>query len=397
MTDRLFRNALLNDGRQRDFAVSAGRFVDVTEITDTSEVVDLEGLLVLPGLVDGHIHLDKSFVSDRWRPHEPANNLRERIAIEKRLLAEALPIADRAEALIMQAHAFGTIAMRSHVDVDATTGLANLHAVMDVCTKWKDRVSIELVAFPQSGILTCSGTADILEAGIREGAQVIGGIDPSALDGDADKHLDIVFGIAERHGVKVDIHLHEHGCGGIRQLERIALRTAALGMAGRVTVSHAYALGEIAMEKVKPVAAILADSGVAILTTAPGDRAFPPIALLKAEGVLVFAGNDNIRDSWRPYGNGDMLQRAMLIGYRSGFYTDEDLSLALQMVTTEAARALSLENYGINIGNEATFMILDAANAAAAVAAPPMGRIVVRRGEITHSSLPSISQNFRRA
>lgn len=382
MTERLFRNALLADGRTTDLAVRDGRFVNRDAIAEAAAVIDLGGLLVLPGFVDGHIHLDKSLVGDRWRPYEPASTLRERLAVEKRLLGEARPIAERADALIAQAFARGTVAMRSHVDVDATTGLANLHAVMEARERWKDRVAIELVAFPQAGILTCPGTADVLDAALREGATVIGGIDPATLDGDSQGHLDIVFGLAERHGAGIDIHLHEHGEGGIEQLARIAAYTTRAGMAGRVTVSHAYALGDIGERSARMTGELLARAGVAILTNAPGDHPFPPVALLRSEGVHVFAGNDNIRDAWWPYGDADMLQRAMLIGYRAGLYTDEDLGLALEMATTEAARALGLADYGIAVGQPATFVVLDAANAAAAVAAPPAERVLVQRGEV---------------
>jgi cytosine deaminase len=246
---------------------------------------------------------------------------------------------------------------------------------------WRDRMDIELVAFPQAGILTCPGTADILDAAIREGAEVVGGIDPEGMDGDSDSHLDVVFGIAERRGAKIDIHLHEAGLPGIAQLHRIAARTLALGLGGRVTVSHAYALGDVEQPVLDTVARALADAGVAIMTNAPGDRAFPPVLRLREHGVRVFAGNDNIRDAWWPYGNGDMLQRAMLIGYRSGFYTDEHLAVALAMATTESALALGLEGGGLTVGAEASFVALPAAGAAAAVAAPPSDRRVFRRGK----------------
>ncbi len=394
MTERVFRNALLADGATADLAVRDGRFVERDAIGDAADVVDLGGLLMLPGFVDGHIHLDKSFVGDRWRPHEPVGTLRERLAVEKRLLAEARPIAERADALIARAFAHGTVAMRSHVDVDATTGLANLHAVMEARDRWADRVAIELVAFPQAGILTCPGTAEVLDAALRAGADVVGGIDPETLDGDSAGHLDIVFGLAERHGVPVDIHLHENGEGGIAQLERIAAWTTRAGMGGRVTVSHAYALGDVDERAARATAGVLAEAGVAIVTNAPGDHPFPPVALLRAEGVRVFAGNDNIRDAWWPYGDGDMLQRAMMIGYRSGLYTDEELRLALEMATTGAARALGLDGYGIAPGHPATFVVLDADNAAAAVAAPPAERVLVLRGEIVRPSGTGLAERL---
>ncbi len=153
-------------------------------------------------------------------------------------------------------------------------------------------------------------------------------------------------------------------------------------MHGNVVVSHAYALGEVDRDEAARTADLLADAGVAIMTNAPGNRAFPPIALLRDAGVRVLAGNDNIRDAWWPYGDADMLGRAMMIGYRSGFFTDADLAIALDMATTEAAAVLGRERYGMASGDEATFVIVDAENAAAAVAAPPRHRRLVQRGVI---------------
>ncbi|MEW9572570.1 amidohydrolase family protein [Rhodanobacter sp. Si-c] len=384
MFDRLFDNAVDLHGNKLCLAIRDGRFAGIAPTGDAfaaAETIDLGGRLVLPGFVDGHIHLDKSFVGDRWRPHLPAASLRERLAIEKRQLAQSRPMAERAGALIAQAAAFGTVAMRCHVDVDASTGLSHLHAVLEAREQWRDLVDIEIVAFPQAGVVSCPGTADVLEAAVQEGAAVVGGIDPATFDGDAEAQLDVVFGIAERHGSKVDIHLHEPGAQGVEQLLRIAQRTKALGMEGRVAVSHAYSLGEVPPEAVDRTARTLAHAGVAIMTNAPGDRPFPPVLRLREAGVRVFAGNDNIRDAWWPYGNGDMLQRAMLVGYRSGFYTDEHLHVALDMVTHASADAIGKTGYGLAAGNEATFVVLDVPNGAAAVAGAPADRVVVRRGE----------------
>ena len=393
--DRIFVNAVSADGTPVHIAVQDGRITSIgsdhpapTASSTQAQVIDLAGHLVLPGFVDGHIHLDKSFVGDRWHPHQPTANLRERLAVEKQGLASARPIAERADALIAQAASFGTIAMRSHVDVDATTGLTHLHAVMEAREKWKGLIDMELVAFPQAGVVSCPGTAAYLEAAVREGAEVVGGIDPTTLDGDADGQLDIIFGIADKHGAKIDIHLHEPGEICAAQLERIATRTRALGLTGRVAVSHAYGLGDLAQGELHRAAEMLAKADIAIMTNAPGDHGFPPILQLRAAGVRVFTGNDNIQDAWWPYGNGDMLQRAMLIGYRSGFYTDEHLHLALHMASHASAQVIGKANYGLQVGHEASFIILQAPNAAAAVAAVPYGRTIVRHGNFWGTSTP---------
>ncbi|MFS2046712.1 metal-dependent hydrolase, partial [Stenotrophomonas geniculata] len=176
---------------------------------DGAEYVDLQGFTVLPGLVDGHIHLDKSFVGDRWHPHQPVNSLRERLAVEKAAVAGAAPMVDRAEALIRQCSAFGTVAMRCHVDIDASTGLGHLEAVREAALRCADIMRIQLVAFPQAGVMSCPGTAAVLEQALAAGVEVLGGIDPTTLDGDAEGQLALLFGLAEHYGVQLDIHLHE--------------------------------------------------------------------------------------------------------------------------------------------------------------------------------------------
>ncbi|AQS41871.1 MAG: Putative peptidase M38 family protein [Candidatus Tokpelaia hoelldobleri] len=386
MFDHIFTNAIDGNGDPLTIAVKNGRFAALGAeniAVEGVEITDLKGHLVLPGFVDSHIHLDKSFVGDRWHPHRSVSSLRERLQVEKEELAAAPSIASRAEALLRKAQSFGTIAMRSHVDVDATTKLDNLHAIQEVREKWRGMIDVQLVAFPQAGLMSCPGTADILDAALAEGVEVIGGIDPTTLDGDADGQLDVVFGLAEKHGVMVDIHLHQPGQLCVDDLTRIAARTTALGMQGKVTVSHAYGLGDLSAAELKKIADILAKADVGIMTNGPGSHPFPPVWELHKAGVRVLSGNDNIQDSWWPYGNGDMLQRAMIIGYRLGLNEDEQLHLLLDMVTHAGARTLGLKDYGLTVGNEADFIVVEALNAAAAVAAVPYARAVVRGGRVT--------------
>lgn len=385
--DTLFRNARLADGRVTDLAVKNGQFAAVAALSGAAakETRDLARRLVLPGFVDGHIHLDKGFVGDVWKPHRPNTagfNVRERVMFEKEALAKAKPIAVRAAAMIDLCVAQGTTHVRSHVDIDAETGLRNFEAVAAAREANRDKLSIQIVAFPQNGIVTSPGTRDLLDEAVKNGADVVGGLDPASFDGDINGHLDVIFAIAERHGVGIDIHLHDGDLLGIFEIEEIARRTKALSLGGKVAISHAYALGQVTHDVAQRTAALLADAGVAILTNGPGARAFPPVLLLRDAGVNVFGGNDNIRDSWWPYGDGDLLERAMIVGYRSGFSTDADLAFALDMVTVNAARALGLENYGIAEGAAADFVVLDAENIQEAVVARPKPRDVYKHGRL---------------
>ncbi len=187
------------------------------------------GLRGAAWLVDGHIHLDKSFVGDRWHPHQPVNSLRERLAVEKAAVAGAAPMVDRAGAdPPMQCFRYGGDALPCRYR--RRTGLGHLEAVREAALRCADIMRIQLVAFPQAGVMSCPGTAAVLEQALAAGVEVLGGIDPTTLDGDAEGQLALLFGLAERYGVQLDIHLHEPGETGLAQLLRIAARTRAAGL-----------------------------------------------------------------------------------------------------------------------------------------------------------------------
>ncbi|MEA3536168.1 amidohydrolase family protein [Rhizobium sp. CC-YZS058] len=388
-TDTLFTHARLPDGTLCDIAVSEGRIAAFRPSGSGSDpqaaVVDLGGDLVLPPFVEGHIHLDTSFYGDRWIPHKPCTggfDVHERVAFQAENMAAAAPMDKRARDQLDLCIGHGSLRMRSHVMVDGSVGLASLETILKVREDYGDLIDIQLVAFPQSGILKSPGTPDLLDAAIRLGADVIGGLDPLSFDRDIKGHLDVVFGVAERRGVDVDIHLHDAGSLGAMTIEEICARTNALGMQGHVAVSHAYGLGDLGPDALQRMAARLAESGVSIMTNAPGHHAFPPVALLRQAGVTVFSGSDNIRDSWWPFGDGDMLHRAEIIAYRSGFYTDEALCAAFDVVTEAGATALRLDDYGLRVGARADFVALPAAHVPEAVVAFPKTRRVFRGGRL---------------
>lgn len=386
--DTLFRGAKLADGTLSTIVVKDGKIQaivpDAGAGISAHGMVDLGGALVVPGFVEGHIHLDTSFYGDAWKPHKPCTagfDVRERVEFQRQNMAAAAPMDERARNQLDLCLSNGSTQMRSHVMVDASVGLKSLETILAVREEYRDRIDIQLVAFPQSGIITCPGTADLLDEAFGIGCDVIGGLDPASFDRDAKAHLDVVFGIAEKRGVGVDIHLHEPDRLGIFVLEEIAARARALGLQGKVAVSHAYALGAVPIDVVRRTADTLAAAGVAIMTNAPGSYPFPPVMELRKAGVTVFSGSDNIRDSWWPYGDGDMLGRAMMIGYRSGFFTDEELCAAFDVVTEAGAKALGLNDYGLRVGSSADFVTFKAEHIPEAVVSLPKPRSVYKAGK----------------
>ncbi|MDM9624608.1 amidohydrolase family protein [Rhizobium sp. S152] len=389
MTDTIFTRAKFADGTLKTIRVSGGRITAIDNEpgvpSNAAQVTDLNGALVLPGFVEGHIHLDTSFYGGKWISHKPCTNgfdVHERVEFQRQNMAIAEPMDVRARKQLELCISNGATAMRSHVMVDGSVGLTSLETILGVREEYRDLIDIQLVAFPQSGILKSPGTPDLMDAAVGLGADLVGGLDPASFDRDIEGHLDVVFGIAERRGVDVDIHLHDAGTLGVFTIEQICARARALGMQGRVAVSHAYGLGDVGEDIAKRTAGKLVEAGVSIMTNAPGAHNFPPVALLRAAGVTVFSGSDNVRDSWWPYGDGDMLGRANMIGYRSGFYTDDELAAAFDIVTTAGARALRLADYGLRIGAKADFVALDAEHVPEAVASVPRERAVYKAGEL---------------
>lgn len=385
--DLVLEDAKLPSGGVVSIGVSCGRIAAIApSLPDARERLDLNEALVLPGLIDAHVHLDKTLVGDVWHPHRDSKtdtlDIGERVAIEREILQRAAPLEKRASALVELAVSRGTTHLRSHVDIHPESGLESLYGVLAVGQRYRSAVSIQIVAFPQRGLVSCPGTRDLLEEALKQGAQLIGGLDPSGVDHDVDGQLDAVFGLAERFGVGIDIHLHDPAFEGLAELQQIAQRTKALAMAGQVNVSHAYALGMVPHGDAQRVAEQLADAGVSILTNAPGNRPFPSVQQLRAAGVTVTTGNDNIRDAWWPYGDADMLERAMLLAYRSGFLTDEQLAIALDLATDSAARVLNLSDYGLRVGALADLVVVDAHNVPEAVVARPRRRYVFKRGRL---------------
>lgn len=352
-----------------------------------ARTTDAKGRLLLPALIEGHVHLDKVLWGTPWPGYTSGTTVKDRIAREKSFRGNlSVPVETRGALLVEAEIAFGTGHLRTHVDIDPDWGLSNLHAVQRIRERYAGRIDIQIVAFPQSGILAAPGTADLLDAALREGADLIGGLDPAYIDGDPKGSLDIIFALAEVHGVGVDIHLHEGGPLGLFELDLIAERTRALGLVGRVTVSHAYCLGDASPDALSATADTLARSGVAILTAADSPN-MPPLRPLWAAGVTVFAGNDNIRDSWSPFGTGDLLERASIAARQQNLVADDELRAALNLVTGAAAQVMGLANYGLAPGDRADFVLVDAPAVPEAIAAPPRSRVVYKAGKLVAGTL----------
>nr|SBP00144.1 Cytosine deaminase [Nonomuraea gerenzanensis] len=388
MTDVLLRGGLpWGLGAPADILVRAGRVERVSTgpiAAPGAQVFDVAGQLVLPGLVEAHCHLDKTLYGGPWVPHSADDTLAGRIANDLGRRAElGVPSVPRIAALLERMSRAGTTHVRTHTDIDPAAGLRGVEAVREAAAS--SPVDVRQVAFPQHGVLTNRGTAELLEEALKSGVEAVGGLDPAGIDRDPVRHLDIVFGLAARYGTHLDIHLHDGGSLGGWELELIIERTRVLGLGGRVAVSHAYALGQLDDAHQDRLAEALAEAGVAVITAAVYDFPVPPVKKLRAAGVTVACGHDGIRDLWGPYGSGDMLERAMHVAYRSTFRRDDDIELALEAATVGGARALGLDDYGLAPGDRADLVVVPAGSPAEAVVVHPARTLVMKDGVVLHN------------
>ena len=372
------------DGAPVEVLVRGGRIAAMGAHVDGDvDSIDGGGDLILPALVDSHLHLDKSLAGLPWYPHAAGPERQSRSATEKAMRDELpLSVAARAVNLIERLVVHGTGHCRTHVDVDPEIGLSSLEGVLEAAARYAGAISVQTVAFPQSGVLACPGTIDIMEAALDYSADLPGGIDPAGIDGDVAGQLDLLFAFAERKGVEIDIHLHDGGERGAAKMDAIVERTRAHGMQGRVAISHGFCLGDIDESDAARRIEAMADAGVANVTHAPGGSSIPSVKSMHEAGVRIASGNDGIRDSWCPYGDGDMLGRAMLIGWRSNFRTDPDLELAFHFAARSGADLLGIADYGLAAGQPANFFTLPVETVAEAVVRHPPRSLVVHDGRI---------------
>ncbi|MBT1157887.1 amidohydrolase family protein [Aminobacter anthyllidis] len=393
MTSLLLRNVRPYGGANSDLLIRDGRIAGIGrfEADPGMPVEDGKGAIAIPGLIDAHTHLDKTTWGMPWHENNRRAVLRERIDFERdnRIAIGIDPHRQSMRHTIGLA-AHGATHIRSHVDIDPVHKLALVDGIMETREKLKGIIDIEIVAFPQSGLMVMPGTLELLDEALSQGCEVLGGIDPCGIDRDPKGQLDALFALALKHQKPIDIHLHEAGDLGAFTMELMFERIRANGMQGKVAISHAFALGMNDYLRVGQLIEQIAELDVAILTTGAPSATVPSIMRLKQAGVRVGAGCDGIRDTWGPWGQPDMLDRARVVGMKNGLRSDIELAHVLHVVSQGGADVMRIEGYGLAEGCNADLTLLTGetlAHAVVDVAPRPLvikgGRVTARDGQAT--------------
>jgi cytosine/creatinine deaminase len=387
MTGYFLKNVRPWGGPAVDLRIESSALVSVAshdpDRIASAEDIDGRGLLAIPGLINAHAHVDKSWWGKPWQSYAGETSTVGRIAHE-RVHRDALgiPGVEATTAVLREFLRHGTTAIRTHVDVDLGVGLRGIEVVREAVSRLGGLIDVEIVAFPQDGVHRRPGVLALLEQAAAAGVQHIGGLDPASIDRDPVEQLDGLFDIAQRHGVGVDIHLHDGGELGAFQIELIVERTRRCGLNGRVNIAHGFAVGELPPDRQCALIGAMAEAGVSMTTVAPLGVAALPLRTLLESGVPVGLGTDGIRDLWGPYGDGDLLKVATTLGKLSGIRHDDDLESVVRLATSGGAAFVGRDNHELAAGSTADIVLIDAENVSDALVRAPRRELVISSGKV---------------
>ncbi len=405
----LVRNVCLPDGRSgQDLLVQHGRIAAIApnlSAPEGVEVIDGQGWLLSPPFVDAHFHMDATLSYGLPRVNE-SGTLLEGIALwgelKPQLTQDAL--VERALAYCDWAVAKGLLAIRSHVDVCDERLLA-VEALLHVRERVKPYLDLQLVAFPQDGVLRAAGALANLKRALDMGVDVVGGIphfERTAEQGAASVKL--LCELAAERGLPVDMHCDESDDPLSRHVETLASETQRLGLQGRVTGSHLTSMHSMDNYYVSKLIPLMAEAQLRVVANPlinitlqgrhdsyPKRRGMTRVPELMAAGLTVGFGHDCVMDPWYSMGSADMLEVAAMGLHVAQMTSQSGMRACFDAVTRNSARILGLDGYGLEPGCHADFVLLQARDPVEALRLRAQRLLVVRRGQILSRMAPALA------
>ena len=394
--DLLLQGCRLPDGRLVDLGTLEGRIAEIGSLTGrpSHRAVDCGGLVLTPGLVDAHIHLDKAFLSERAPSTEGTVAEALRVTAEAKRRFTVDDIRARARRVLDQAVRAGTTAMRSHVEIDPIVGLKGLEALTELKREYARAIDLQLCAFAQEGILQSPGTEALLERALSSGADLIGGCPYN--DTDAHAQIDIVFRLAREFDVDVDFHIDFFDEPEHMDVLYVAEQAVRFGWQGRVAVGHASELAGLSHDAFHRAALTLKEAGVGVIILPATDlylmgrkdarhvrRGLAPAKRLLTAGVTVAVATNNILNAFTPMGTGDLALMGYLMTAAAHMGTEGDVTDILAMLTAHPARILRLPDYGLHVGARADLVLWETERPAEVVTTMAPRRLVVKAGRLS--------------
>jgi cytosine/creatinine deaminase len=393
---------LLKNSSRGDLGVHEGRLVAPEP---AREEIELDGRLITPPLVEPHIHLDAVLTVGQPRPNV-SGSLFEGIAIWAERVRDLTvdDVKDRVRQVLRWQLAHGVQHVRSHVDICDPSLLA-LRALVEIREEARGMIDLQLVAFPQQGILAFDGGRDLMRKAVELGADVVGAIPHYELTReDGVESVKFAMALAEEHGLRVDVHCDETDDEHSRFVETMAAETIRRGMSGRVTASHTTAMHSYNEAYAARLITNIARAGLHMVTnpldnavlqgrfdTGPIRRGHTRVKQLREAGVNVAIGHDSVMDPWYPLGSGDPLQAAFVLAHLGHMSGDAELRALLDMITVAPAAALGVADYGLHLAGSADLVVFEARSEAEALRLQRPRHLVLRAGRVLAGTQPARS------
>jgi len=403
--DLIIRNARLSDRASEplDIGIANGRIAAIErDIAPDAPAYDAGGLLACPGLIESHIHLDKSRIIDRCAPQERAklSPVFGVTPVKKTMTVE--DVHARAAATLEECIKHGATRMRTQVEVDPGIGMRGFDGVAALVDEYKWAIDIELCVFPQEGLISFPGTDELLVEALKRGVKVIGGA--PRYDKDGPGQIRRIFELAREYDVDIDMHLDVGPTADDMYIHLVREFTDQYKRGGRVVAGHMAKLSLLPPDKMAEIARQLADSGIAVTVLPATDlflmgrdqthgvrRGVADANVLCDHGVECSLSTNNVLNPATPYGDCSLMRIANL--YANLLFLDRpaELRQCFEMLTTRSARLLNFKDYGFAVGNRADVVILNAQSPEQAVAEIAQPLAAFKNGRQTMTwSLPQL-------
>jgi cytosine/creatinine deaminase len=366
--------------------------------------IDAAGSLVLPGLFNLHLHADKCLLGEIMRPNL-SGTLPEAIEITNDFKRKYDPaeVAERASRAIEAGVKNGTTFFRLFADVGTIGGLRAARGLLLAREKFGGYCDIQVVAFPQEGIVRDPGAAELLDEAMKEGCDIVGGLPwYEYTDAEAREHIDICFDIAKSYDRDIHMLVDDTDDENSRSLEYLALKTMRENFHGRVAASHCGAMAAYNDVYAAKIVDMVATAGVTISVNAhinlvcsarldrePRRRGIARVKELLTRGANVVTSQDDVNDPYYPFGKPDPLECVSMIAHVAQLTLPHELEQAMSMVTENAAKAARVDDYGIAPGKRADLVVVGAPSVHEAIRLQPLRRHVIKGGREVARSVVS--------
>ena len=394
MSDLTLRGARVG-GRRVDIDIRDGRIERIgSDLPATgAPSIDVGDRLVLPGFVETHIHPDKAFIADRTEGLRAGGPTAQTLvaALKKSFTVDDIYL--RARRVLELAVRHGCTAMRAHVEIDALLELRGVEAMRRLQADFAGILDVELIAFAQEGIFHDSVTRDLLREALKSGLRTLGGC--PYMDADQRAHIDWFFETAEAFDVPLDFHADSADDPALLTSDYIAEQTIARGMHGRVSLGHLCTLDVLEPAHRARVIDRLREARIHVISLPATElhmkgradsrrtwRGVTRLGELRTAGVNVAISTNNIANPFTPYGHPDLLRQALITAMTAHLGNLEQLAWLPELFTTNAARAIGLEGYGLTPGCRADLVVLDAVDAAHAITEQSEKLYVIKGGRV---------------